>query len=149
MDYHSPLYLFIFLPMTLLAYQLTPKKKRWLTLVLAGYLFFWLLSGKLLVYLIGTTIWTHYIGVWLGDLKLQCQMCTSGKERQEVERIKKQYKKKEQMVLIGGIVLILAVLAYLKYYNFFALNVNDLLTTAGSPVFLPLKKLLLPIGISF
>ena len=39
MSYHDPVYLFLFLPAVLLAYQLTPRKKRWLLLLLAGYLF--------------------------------------------------------------------------------------------------------------
>ena len=63
MSYHDPVYLFLFLPAVLLAYQLTPGKKRWLLLLLAGYLFFWTISGKLVLYLIGTTLFTHYIGL--------------------------------------------------------------------------------------
>lgn len=149
MGYHTSLYIFMFLPIVLLAYQLTPKKIRWFTLVLSGYVFFWMLSGKLVIYLIGTTIWTHYIGLWLADLKLQCKVDTIGQEKQEIDIIQKQYKKKERMVLICGIVLVVAVLAYLKYYNFFAQNANVLLKTAGSPILLQAKTLLLPIGISF
>ena len=69
MSYHDPVYLFLFLPAVLLAYQLAPRKKRWLLLLLAGYLFFWTISGKLVLYLIGTTLFTHYIGLWLELLK--------------------------------------------------------------------------------
>ena len=72
MSYHDPVYLFLFLPAVLLAYQLMPRKKRWLLLLLAGYLFFWTISGKLVLYLIGTTLFTHYIGLWLELLKKSC-----------------------------------------------------------------------------
>lgn len=149
MAYHTTLYLFVFLPIVLLAYQVTPKKIRWLTLLLSGYVFFWMISGKLVIYLIGTAIFTHHIGVWLADLKLQSKMETTGKDRRECAAIKKQYKKKEKMVLAGGVILLLSILAYLKYYNFFERNVNVMLEAAGSPIFLTAKELLLPIGISF
>ena len=55
MAYHASVYLFLFLPAVLLAYQLTPQKVRWVTLLLSGYVFFWTISGKLVVYLIGIT----------------------------------------------------------------------------------------------
>ncbi len=149
MAYHTPLYLFVFLPVVLLAYQVTPKKIRWLTLLLSGYVFFWLISGKLVIYLIGATIFTHYIGVWLADLKLQCKVEATGKDRKDSAGIKKQYKKKEKMVLAGGVILLLSILAYLKYYNFFVRNANVVLEAVGSPILLTAKELLLPIGISF
>ncbi len=149
MAYHTPIYLFVFLPIVLLVYQFTPKKIRWLTLILSGYVFFWLISGKLVIYLIGTTLFTHHIGVWLADLKLQCKIETTGKDKKDSAGIKKRYKKKEKIVLAGGVILLLSILAYLKYYNFFAWNVNVVLEAAGSSSFLTAKELLLPIGISF
>lgn len=149
MAYHTSLYLFLFLPAVLLAYQLTPRKSRWKVLLMAGYAFFYLISGKLLLYLIATTVFTHYIGVWLGWLKLRCVTKLEKAERQERAEIKKRYKKKERLVLAGGIVTLLSILGYLKYYNFFARNISILLVAAGSPVLLQAKELLLPIGISF
>lgn len=149
MAYHTALYLFAFLPIVLLAYQMTPQKLRWVTLVLSGYVFFWLISGKLVVYLLGTTLFTHSIGIWLWDLKLKCQVETAGMDRERRAEIKRSYKKKEKMVLSGGILVLLSVLVCLKYYNFFAENVNVLLKAVESPLLLQPKTWLLPIGISF
>ncbi len=149
MAYHTTIYLFLFLPLVLLFYQLTPKKGRWMVLLLAGYVFFWTISGKLLVYLIGTTLVTHYIGMWLGWLKARCKAEREEKTGKERALVKEQYRKKERWVLAGGIGLLLLVLAYLKYYNFFAKNVNFFLEAAGSPYLIQAKNLLLPIGISF
>lgn len=53
------------------------------------------------------------------------------------------------MVLSGGILVLLSVLVCLKYYNFFAENVNVLLKAVESPLLLQPKTWLLPIGISF
>ena len=124
MAYHTSIYLFLFLPAALLAYQLTPKKFRWMTLLLCGYTFFWTVSGKLVFYLMGTTLVTHYIGIWISLVKLQCKMNIAGLHGEESHAIKKQYKKKEKRILAGGIFILVSVLAYLKYYNFFLFPIH-------------------------
>lgn len=137
MAYHSGLYLFVFLPSVLFAYQIVSKKHRWKVLLLAGYLFFWLFSGKLLVYLLGATALSYGVGRGLEVLKEQAG--TKGaKDR-----------RKERALLTLGIVGLLGVLGYLKYYNFLAESVNRLAEHAGGNPLLPAKELLLPIGISF
>ena len=70
-------------------------------------------------------------------------------KRELKKAIKNKYKKRERAVLIIGILLLLSVLVYLKYYNFFAENVNLLVKASGGEAVLTAKKLLLPIGISF
>lgn len=132
MAYHTGIYLLLFLPAVLLLYQLTPKKSRWITLLAAGYLFFWICSGKLVLYLLGTTLFTHYIAVWISWIKTKCNDETAGMQRTEAGTIKKAYKKKEKAILVFGICVLLGILAYLKYYNFFIQNVNVLLAQGGS-----------------
>ena len=73
MAYHTILYLFLFLPAVLLAYQAVPAAKRWMVLLVSGYIFFWSFSGKLVLYLMGTTLLVHYGGIWMEHLKLQCR----------------------------------------------------------------------------
>lgn len=60
MGYHSIIYIFLFLPVCLLAYQLAPEKWRGRVLLAFSWIFFYLLSGKLLVYLLGTTLLTDF-----------------------------------------------------------------------------------------
>ena len=120
-----------------------------MTLLLCGYTFFWTVSGKLVFYLMGTTLVTHYIGIWISLVKLQCKMNIAGLHGEESHAIKKQYKKKEKRILAGGIFILVSVLAYLKYYNFFIQNANILLHGVGSQLLLEAKILVLPIGISF
>ena len=74
MAYHTIVYLFLFLPLILISYQAAPKKLRRAVLIIAGYGFFWLISRKLVVYLIGTTLFTHYIGIWLTWLQQKCRL---------------------------------------------------------------------------
>lgn len=134
MAYHKPVYLFFFLPLVLLMYQFAPKRLRRGVLLIASYIFFWTISEKLVIYLMGTTLVTHYVGIWIGWLKDQGNRAT---------------KKKQKMVLTGGVLLLLGILGYLKYYNFFADNVNYLLDLFHLDTALQAKDLLLPIGISF
>ena len=152
MSYHNPVYLFLFLPAVLLAYQLTPRKRRWILLLFAGYFFFWTISGKLVLYLIGTTFFTHYIGLWLDLLKTSCK--EKGEKEKKLEKgrekaVRTQYRKKERLVLALGVCTLLGALACLKYYNFFAQNANLILEHAGQRGIFQVKNLLLPVGISF
>ncbi len=149
MAYNGWEYLLVFLPIVLLVYQLTPQKHRWITLLLAGYIFFWSVSGKLVLYLIGTTLFTHYIAVWLAWIKAKCRTDTAACEKTEAGVIRKACRRKEKHVLIFGICALLGVLIWLKYYNFFIYNINLVLAHNGSDYGLPVKQLLVPIGISF
>ena len=149
MAYHNSLYLVLFLPLSLLAYQITPQRKRWITLLACSYLFFWTISRWLVLYLVGTTLFTHYIGVWLTWTKRQCKDEISGLSKTESGIIRKKYKKREKRILAAGIMGLLSVLVYLKYYNFFVANINHFLAAAGSDSSLQMKTFLIPIGISF
>ena len=132
MAYHEVTYLFLFLPLVLIAYQIVPQKRRWCVLLLAGYAFFWSFSKSLVLVLMATSMFTHYIGLWL-------------------ERVKEDGdKKKQKWILFFGVFVLLAVLGYLKYANFFVENVNGLLTAVGKPgMALETRKIAVPIGISF
>ena len=65
MSYTKPLYLVIFLPIVVILYNLIPQKHRWKVLLLSSYAFFWSISGKLIVYLLVSTIVTYVAGLWL------------------------------------------------------------------------------------
>lgn len=149
MAYHTALYLFLFLPASLAAYQLFPSRHRWKALLLAGYVFFYLISGKLLIYLVGTSLFTHYTGVWLGWLKLRHESERLSVSPQERAGLLEIQRRRERCVLLFGISVLLLILGYLKYYNFFAVNLNAVLKAVGGGWQFPVKALLLPIGISF
>lgn len=149
MAYHTSIYLFVFLPLALLSYQLTPKRKRWITLLAFSYIFFWMISGRLVFWLIGISLFTHYTGVWLTWMKFKCKKETAVLTRQESKVTHQEYKKKEKMILIFGILCLLSVLMSLKYYNFFAENVNNILNISGIDFNFEIKTLLVPVGLSF
>lgn len=147
MGYDTILFLFVFLPVVLLLYQTVSQRNRWKILLLASYLFFFLISGKLLVYLIISTLSIHYIGLWLSA----CTKDYNEKKHTTEDKaaLKSAYTKKHRTILWSGIVFHIGVLLILKYSWFFNGNINSILTLAGSPVLLPVIKYALPIGISF
>lgn len=149
MAYHTSVYLFLFIPAVLLCYQLTPRKKRWITLLFFNYIFFFILSKWRILYLAGATLVTWGAGCLLGRKKTQRAGEVSRLDGAEAKAARNKYQKEEKRLLTAGILLLLSVLLYLKYYNFFAENLNRLLEKTGIGASLSLKNLLLPIGISF
>ena len=148
MAYQSMIYGFVFLPLCLAAYQIAPQRWRKRVLLIFSWIFFWLLSRGLIVYLLGTTVFVHCIGIWLEWLKSEqkAELGTAGKG--EKKKIKAIYQKKSRYVLAFGVLALLGILAYLKYYNFFVSNVNGIFGSV-LPFTLAEKKILMPIGISF
>lgn len=147
MSYASPLYLFVFLPVVLLIYQIATQKHRWKILLLASYIFFYLISGKLLLYIIASTFSVHHIGLWLFSCKtnyVEKKITANDKKA-----LKAAYVKKRRGILIFGIGMQIGILLFLKYFNFIGLNINSVLKMLSSPILVPVFKLALPIGISF
>lgn len=149
MAYHTTLYLCLFLPLALIIYGICPAKHRWKALLLFSYLFFYSISQKLVVFLMGSSVVTHYVGVWLDAVKNQYKAEANGLVREEKKVLKAQYRKRERWILFFGIAAMVGCLGYLKYYNFFAGNINVLLDQAKIAYTFSPKDLLLPIGISF
>ncbi|WP_077610252.1 MBOAT family O-acyltransferase [Clostridium sp. Marseille-P2415] len=147
MAYDSILYLFIFLPAVLLAYQLAPMRHRYKVLLLASYVFFLSISGKLLVYLLFSTLSIHHTGLWLSSCKKDYGL--KEPDWDDKKALKSACSKKQRRILWFGIGLQLGILLLLKYSGFFCENMNLLLKAASFPKLLPEMKFALPIGISF
>lgn len=149
MAYHVSIYLFIFLPVALILYQLTPKKFRWITLLIESYVFFCLISRWLLIYLIAMTAVTYLAGLQLSRMKAKSKALLKEADKAQKAELKKQSKKQQKRFLIFAIILLLSSIVFLKYLNFFLYNVNSIATAiSGSPLFF-LRYFPLPIGISF
>ena len=121
--YHTELYLFVFLPLVVLVYHFSSQKMRRAVLILAGYIFFWSFSQWLVGYLIAVSGLVYGAGRWMEQLKETGKARSKGLPSKERSAVKKQYKAKEKRVLIAGIVILLGILAYLKYCNFFIQNI--------------------------
>ena len=92
-SYFSLLYLLVFLPAVTLLYQILPQKHRWKVLLGASYLFFWSVSGKLLLFLVFSTCSIHYFGLWMSIEQNERDRLLSEAEKQAKKSIKAKYQK--------------------------------------------------------
>lgn len=148
-SYCSLLYLGVFLPCVIIAYSIMPQKYRWMVLLAASYAFFWELSGKLLVYLLFTTLSVYVLGQRLAALQQERGRMCAEVPKAERKEIKARFKKRQRCVLAFGVVLQLGILVVLKYSAFINTNLNSLFGAARLSVSLPVPAFVLPIGISF
>ncbi|WP_454054882.1 MBOAT family O-acyltransferase [Clostridium sp. Marseille-Q7071] len=129
MVFSSQIFIFVFLPITLLIYytvgNLFPSKLLKNYISLFASLLFYAWGGIENLPLLGVCILINYIfGILIDKLK--------------------EKKKLKKIVLLIGIILNLSLLFYYKYYGFAIENINSIFNTGFQ-----YKEIILPIGISF
>lgn len=149
MSYTSYFYLLFFLGVLVALYYLMPLKKRWLVLLGGSYFFYWLASGKLIVFLLITTV-----SVYLGALAMEREQQAFDSVRKSLEKEERKARKAVMMrrkrhIVFVMVLINVGLLAFLKYYHFFSANINALGSHLEPGFQLPALKLLMPLGISF
>ena len=144
----------LFVAATLVLYFVIPLRYRWIVLLAASYVFYWLNSRWLVFVLLGMTAVSYLIGLWIqrvndkGAEVLKSEGEALSKEARKEK--KNAVKKASRRILALGVLAVLSCLLFLKYYNFLGGSLNhflNLLGVQGSPV--PHLGLLVPLGISF
>ena len=149
-SYFSNAFLYFFLPLSIVCYCLIPQKGKKYFLLAASLIFFWLVSGELIVYLLLSIFSVHYFGLWLDRIRQRRdEAVKAAADREERKSVKKSFQKKSRLVLGFAVCLHLGVLLVLKYSPFFISNVNSLLSLFGSSAGLVVPSFLMPVGISF
>lgn len=153
MNYTS-LNFILFVALTVLVYFLFPfKKQKWTVLLVASYVFYLFAGYKYVAFILFTTVTTYLFALWINrigvkskeTLKLNKQTWDKDKKKKYKNSIK--HKKRFVMALV--LVVNFGILAFLKYYNFFAGSLNDVMGMFGIGFSAPTLKLFLPLGISF
>jgi len=119
MLFSSITFIYYFLPLVILAYYITPKKYRNVTLLVSSLIFYF--YGEQNPVLVLACVLNYFLGIVIG----------------KSEKNKKSF-------LILGIVLNFLALGYYKYSNFFIENLNNVLN-----VNIRYLSIILPLGISF
>lgn len=148
-SYYSLAYLLVLLPLSLGFYGILPQKGRRIALLGFNYAFFWAVSGKLIVFLLLTTLSIHHVGLWLSAIQKEEDARRLEAPKEQRKEVKAQYLRRQRLVMGFAALLYLGILLSLKYTHFFAVNANSLLGWLGLPITLPTPSFLLPIGISF
>lgn len=149
MNYALPTYFLLFLPLTVLAYQLAPHRHRWKVLLLASWFFFWSISGKLLLYLIVSSGSIHHFGLWMDCVMEERKAAVRGLPRPERKAVKAEYQARLFSIVVLGAGVQLGVLLVLKYLPFALRSFNALSRLLHFPLHLRVPAFALPIGLSF
>ena len=149
MMYSSPYYLFAFLPLTLIVYQLIPRKKRWIVLLAFSIWFYMLASGHLIVFLMFSAL-SVYVAGRLLETAVHRYAKPETEDREQRKLRKAKLKHAKWLIVLITLLINFGLLAYLKYYNFFAglstALIDSFLQTATK---YSVRKLTIPMGISF
>ena len=137
----------LFAGLTLLAYWLTPKNVRWITLLLASYVFYLFAGVKVLLFMVFTTVTTYLFTMAMAKvLKKQDAYLAQNKatlSREEKKACKAATKKKTRTLMVICLLLNFGMLALCK-----GLLIDPFRTmAAGTP--LSFLSLGLPLGMSF
>jgi alginate O-acetyltransferase complex protein AlgI len=127
MLFSSPLFLYLFLPITLLGYYLAIKKMKNYWLLLMSLIFFAWGGVSYTIILIGSIVLNYFFGLAIDR---------SGKEQ------------KARAWLTAGITCNILLLGIFKYTNFLISNINHLFLSISLPK-ITSPDILLPVGISF
>ena len=153
MTYTSLNFIFFVLATALVYFVLPFKKYRWTVLLAASIFFYCTWSYQLGAFMLFTTLSTYLIALWLNRVSVKSKAVLKEHKSEWSRDDKKKYKNKTKvrmrLVMTLALLLNFGILAFLKYYNFFAGSLNDILGAFSLDFSAPSLKLLLPLGISF
>lgn len=149
MTYTGLKFLGIFLPLTVIIYNLLPQKHRWKVLLIASYLFFMSISGKLIIYLLATTGIMYGCGILLNKEQENRNKILKTVEKAQKKEIKNKSLKKQRLIVTIASLILLGILILLKYSKFLGTNINQLFEMLSLPIKLGIPSFIMPIGISF
>ena len=130
MVFSSLIFLYLFLPVCLLCYGLSPSVRVKNAILTVFSLIFYAWGEPVYILLLLCSVTVNYLlGLGIGKCR--------------------EKPKASKALLILGLVFNIGLLLTFKYSGFFAENLNRLLSLAGAGISLPVPKLTLPIGISF
>ena len=137
----------------LLYFALPLKKCKW-TVLLAASVFFYAVAGyKYAFFILFTSLNTYLIALWIQRVTDKSKALLKAKKSEWDRNQKKAYKNRikvqKRLIMTLALVINFGILAFLKYYNFFAGSLNDILGSFGFSMSAPTLNLFLPLGISF
>lgn len=144
----SKYYNYFFL-IVIIFYNLFPKKIRPYVLLLSSLLFFYLLSGWRVIFILFTIISIYLSTILMKKIDDKKSNELNNCDKDNKKTIKEKYKKKKRLVLMLCLLLNISFLFVFKYLKFFTINVNLLLNLFNAGYEFNFLKLIAPIGISF
>lgn len=129
MVFTSAIFIFVFLPMVIASYFLIRKDLRNILLLIVSLLFYAWGEPKFLLLMLLSIVINYYFGLWIH-------------KNREIPSKKKVY-------LVLAVICNLSFLVFFKYANFLVNNINSILGFMNISGGISIRKITLPIGISF
>lgn len=140
---------FGFLAATLIIYYIVPKSWQWCVL-LGGSLFFFAYTSKwLTLYMLVVTAVVYIAAVVIQNFGDGFSKQKSSLSKSKRKALKKSIKRKQKAILTVAVVVCVALLAGLKYFNMLGGIVNSVSGLVCSKSLVPIINIALPLGISY
>lgn len=149
MSYTSYNYLLIFLGSVFILYTVIPKRFKWLVLLVSSYVFYLINSGRLVIFLILTTLSVYFAGIFLNRINDSYAIAKKGLEKADKKLLKANIAWQKKAVITVTLFIIFGFLLVLKYSGFFVSAAETLLCAVHLKPKFPVFKLILPLGISY
>ena len=146
---YTSLYFFPFLFLTILFYWITPKKYRYITLLVCSLAFYGLMSYRSIPFLVVTTVSTYFFARAIAkNFEAQKAYIAAHKSElspEEKKTYKQKQKKKRKTYLIFGILINVLLLCVMKYLGFFVSNVAEVINFLSKCFAIRFFELTLPL----
>ena len=130
-------------------YSVVPLKHKWKVLLIFSYLFYFINSGKYVVFILFSSLCIYFGGRLLNKIDDGFSMAKKVLPKEN----KKEYKAiigwQKKCVCVSIVLLNLGILVYLKYSVFFGQVFCDILSLLRINKTNPMQNMMLPLGISF
>ena len=140
----------LFLAVLLAVYGLTPQKYRWFVLLAGSMTFYGFAGPFFLIYICSTIVITYISTMFIRRQRLIRDAQIADTSEKDVKRaLRDKSKSFAKLLVTVCLVLILGILAMVKYTDFAISNVNSVLSLLGYARQFGLMGFALPMGISF
>lgn len=132
-----------------LLYYIFPLKYRWLVLLGASIVFYAIYSGWLILYLVFTTGVIYISGIIIQKYEDEFSVRKKDLDKSARKEIKASYKRKKKRIVAIAVVINIALIVFLKYFNFVGDTIDSLAGLFVKKDLIPTISLIMPIGISY
>lgn len=140
----------LFVAGVFLFYYIFPLRYRWIVLLCASIIFYAIYSGYLILCIFVTTVIIYLAGLLIQKYNSQFKSQKNKIEKSERKRLKDKIKKQKKCVVAFATVIVVGILVFLKYFNFFGEIIDGIAFYAGGgKKLVPTVNFILPIGISY
>lgn len=144
MTYTSFVFFLVYFGITYLLYSIFPLKAKWCVLLFGSAAFYMAATKGHIEYIIISSVIIWAVGLVIQKLSDMFKEKKKGLSSEERKKLKQKYKNYKLAALSAGVILNLAFLLVLKYFNFFGETLNGIFNTN-----IPALNVIQPLGISF